>query len=161
MKDINNEGEFGPVFSQFIGKPNEAIRYLLSIKKGEALAALFHRDIGDISMVYGSDTYGLKKIASKHPEVLLNIQELINEMNVIANKSGENRIRLESHTHFAVVSRDYFGVQRTPWLLTAFEKKNSVPDNTMDTGETHTGERNDTATPQDTVSINKDNDKKA
>lgn len=48
----------------------------------------------------------------------------------------------------------------SPWLLTAFEKKNSVPDNTMDTDETHRGERNDTATPQDTVSIRKYNMKK-
>ena len=44
------------------------------------------------------------------------------------------------------------GEPRSPWLLTAFEKKNSVLDNTMDTGETLTGERNDTATPQNTVS---------
>ena len=60
--------------------------------------------------------------------------------------------RNESDTHFAVVSRDYLGNDRSPWLLTAFEKKNSVLDNTMDTGETLSGERNDTATPQDTVS---------
>ena len=37
------------------------------------------------------------------------------------------------------------------------KKKNSVPDNTMDTGETLAGERNDTSTPQDTVSADKDN----
>jgi hypothetical protein len=42
-------------------------------------------------------------------------------------------------------------------ILIAFEKKNSVPDNTMNTGETLEGERNDTATPQDTVSEHKDN----
>ena len=46
---------------------------------------------------------------------------------------------------------------RRYWLLTAFEKKNSVLDNTMDTGETLSGERNDTATPQDTVSVDKVN----
>ena len=78
-------------------------------------------------------------------------------MNIIKEKSGENRIRLESDTHMAVVSRDYYGQARSPWLLTAFEKKNSVPDNTMNTGETLEGERNDTATPQDTVSEHKDN----
>ena len=51
----------------------------------------------------------------------------------------------------------YLGNNRSPWLLTAFEKKNSVLDNTMDTGETLSGERNDTATPQDTVSVDKVN----
>ena len=114
-----------------------------------------------MSLVYGNDDFGLKKIAAKHPGILNNLQESINEMDVIIDKSGKNRIRLESLMHYAVVSRGFMGISRTPWLLTAFEKKNSAPDNTMDTGETHTGERNDTATPQDTVSINKDNDKKA
>jgi len=42
------------------------------------------------------------------------------------------------------------------WMLTAFEKKNSVPDNTTDTAKTNSGERNDTATPQNTVSNGKD-----
>ena len=68
---------------------------------------------------------------------------------------SDNRIKMESHSHFAVLSRDYLGKKYTPWLLTAFEKKNSVPDNTMDTDETLSGERNDTATPQDTVSSSK------
>lgn len=47
--------------------------------------------------------------------------------------------------------------QKKTWLLTAFEKKNSASDNTTDTGETaKDGERNDTATPQNTVSVGKD-----
>jgi len=74
-----------------------------------------------------------------------------------ANQKTESS--LESDTHYVVVSRDYKGTPRIPWLLSAFEKKeneNSVLDNTMDTGETLLGERNDTATPQNTVSENKD-----
>lgn len=42
-------------------------------------------------------------------------------------------------------------------MLTAFEKKNSASDNTMDTVGTLTGEGNDTATSQDTASGNEDN----
>ena len=99
---------------------------------------------------------GIKKIEEKHPEVLVHLQEIVDVMKIV--QQSENRIKLESESHFAVVSRDYFGTRHSPWLLTAFEKKNSVPDNTMDTGETLAGERNDTATPQDTVSKNKDSD---
>ena len=46
--------------------------------------------------------------------------------------------------------------QKKNWLLTAYEKKNSALDNTTDTGETYErGMRNDTATPQSTVSTGK------
>jgi N12 class adenine-specific DNA methylase len=48
--------------------------------------------------------------------------------------------------------------QRKTWLLSAFEKKNSALDNTTDTGETLSGEQNDTATLQNTVSENKDSE---
>ena len=71
--------------------------------------------------------------------------------------TSNNRIKLESNTHFAVVSREYLGQPRKQWLLTAFEKKNSAFDNTMDTGETSLrGKQNDTATLQNTVSNSKD-----
>ncbi|MGN0233919.1 MAG: hypothetical protein ACI4B5_05810 [Bacteroidaceae bacterium] len=46
--------------------------------------------------------------------------------------------------------------QRDKWLLTAFEKKNSAPNNTTDTvGTKENGKRNDTTTPQNTVSQDK------
>lgn len=149
-------GPFGPIYRQFVGKPQEAIKYLMEQKNGEAFGALHHKDVGIISIVYGNELYGIKKIFVRHHEILEKIQEYLDEMSVIKEKSGQNRIRFESKTHYAVVSRDYYGQQYNPWLLTAFEKKNSVLDNTMDTGETPQGERNDTATPQNTVSASKD-----
>ena len=58
--------------------------------------------------------------------------------------------------HFAVVSREWMGNERSPWLLTAYEKKeSSATNNRMDTADTSKGKRNDTATPQDTASADK------
>ena len=148
-------GQFGPIYTQFKGKPQEAIAFLSQLQNGEAIAALNHPEIGDISLVWGNPKAGLEKIASKHPEVLDNLQGIINEMKVVS--TSNNRIKLESNTHFAVVSREYLGQPRKQWLLTAFEKKNSAFDNTMDTGETSLrGKQNDTATLQNTVSNDKD-----
>lgn len=49
--------------------------------------------------------------------------------------------------------------EKKNWLLTAYEKKNSASDNTTDTAETAmSGKRNDTATPQNTVSMGKVNE---
>ena len=152
-------GSFGPIYTQFKGRAKEAIAFLLEKKDGEAIAALHHKDIGDINLVWGkegtgkSDGYGLAKLAKYHPEVLDNLQELLDEM-VVTHRS-ENRVQLESETHQASV-RLTWDNEKKNWLLTAFEKKNSALDNTTDTGKTsERGKRNDTATPQSTVSDGK------
>lgn len=142
-------GSFGNIYDQFRGKAKEAVCFLLTIKSGEALAALRHDEIGDISIVYGNEKCGLEKIVNKHPEVVYRLQDMFDEMKVVSKSN--NRIKLESLFYFAVVSRNYENEPRDPWLLTAFEKQNSVPGNTMDTDETLQGERNDTATPPNTV----------
>ena len=151
-------GDFGPIYDQFKGKPNKAVKFLMSQKDGEALGALHHKEIGGISIVWGNAKAGLQKIAHKHPEVLDNLQEILDGMHVV--RSSDNRVKLESGTHFAVVSRDWLGKEHTPWLLTAFEKKeSSANNNSMDTAETLDGKRNDTATPRDTAFNGKDSKK--
>jgi len=153
-------GDFGEIYDQFKGKAREAIQFLLKKRSGEATGALHHKDIGDIDLVWGeegtgkSDGFGLAKLAKYHPEVLDNLQEILDDMHVVSRT--ENRINLESETHKAAV-RLTWNEQKKKWLLTAFEKKNSALDNTTDTGKTsERGKRNDTATPQSTVSEGKD-----
>ena len=157
------KGMFGNIYDQFKGKAKEAIAFLLQKKEGEATGALHHKDIGDIDLVWGeegtgkSDGFGLAKLVKYHPEVLDNLQNILDDMHVV--QRSDNRVRLESVSHQAAV-RLTWDNQKKNWLLTAFEKKNSAPDNTTDTAETlKEGERNDTVTPQNTVSIGKDTDK--
>lgn len=152
-------GAFGTIYTQFKGKPQEAIAFLLEKKEGEAVGALHHKDIGDIDLVWGkegtakSDGFGLAKLAKYHPEVLGNLQEILDAM-VVVDRT-DNRVQLESETHQASV-RLTWDSEKKNWLLTAFEKKNSVSDNTTDTvGTAESGKRNDTATPQNTVSDGK------
>lgn len=149
-------GAFGDIYDQFKGKAQEAITFLSEKQDGEAIGALHHKDVGDISLVWGNDKAGLKKILAKHPEVTNDIQGILDDMSVV--EESDNRIKLDSPTHFAVVSKEIFGTPRDKWLLTAYEKKNSASDNTMDTVGTVTGKQNDTATLQNTVSDNKDSD---
>lgn len=156
-------GAFGTIYTQFKGKPQEAIAFLLEKKEGEAVGALHHKDIGDIDLVWGkegtakSDGFGLAKLAKYHPEVLGNLQEILDAMVVV--KRTDNRVQLESETHQASV-RLTWDSEKKNWLLIAFEKKNSVSDNTTDTvGTAEGGKRNDTATPQNTVSDGKDTEK--
>lgn len=152
------KGMFGNIYDQFKGKPNEAIKFLSEKKDGEAVGALHHKDIGDIDLVWGkegsghSDGYGLAKLVKYHPEVLHNLQEILDDMHV--TKRTANRVQLESDTHQATV-RLTWNDKEKKWLLTAFEKESSAIDNTTDTAETPEGKRNDTATPQSTASASK------
>lgn len=147
-------GPFGKIYTQFRGKPREAVTFLLAKRDGEAIGALHHKDVGEIDLVWGeegsahSDGFGLAKLAKYHPEVLFNLQEILNGMAV--TKRSANRVQLESEKYKAAVRLTWDNQKKT-WLLTMFEKKNSALDNTTDTDKTHKGNGNDTATPENTV----------
>ena len=154
VQGTNKTGAFGTIYTQFKGKAKEAIAFLLEKKEGEAVGALHHKDIGDIDLVWGNEKAGLQKIAKKHPEVLGNLQEIIGGMRVVSE--SPNRIKLESATHFAVVSKEFLGKERGKWLLTAYEKKKDVSGGSIDIApEPKTGKQNGTAPLQDTVSTGK------
>ena len=146
-------GSFGNIYDQFKGNAKDAIEFLLKKKEGEAVAALHHRDVGDIDLVWGktgtgkSNGFGLSKLAKYHPEVLDNLQMLIDDMEIVDR--NDNRINLESKTHKAAVRLEWDGYKKN-WLLTAFEKeKPTAIDRTTDIGDTEL--QNDTA-PLQTVS---------
>ena len=101
----------------------------MELKRGIAVAALHHPEVGDIDLVYGEygDTrnsgYGLAKIAEKHPEVIDKLQEVINECKV--KQKDERVIQLTSKKYKAAVKL-YLdtnnGKEKKLWLLTAFLK---------------------------------------
>ena len=147
LKDIKpvGVGAFGNIYNQFRGKAKAAIEFLKKLGSGEATAALHHHTIGDISLVWGDKKTGLDKILRKHPEVVDNLQSIIDSMEVV--QESDNRIKLESPTHFAVVSKEYKGELREQWLLTAYEKRESLENGkSMDTATSSLG--GDTALSQ-------------
>lgn len=147
LKDIKpvGVGAFGNIYNQFRGKAKAAIEFLKKLGSGEATAALHHHTIGDISLVWGDKKTGLDKILRKHPEVVDNLQSIIDSMEVV--QESDNRIKLESPTHFAVVSKEYKGEPREQWLLTVYEKRESLENGkSMDTATSSLG--GDTALSQ-------------
>ena len=132
-------GAFGNIYNQFRGKAKAAIEFLKKVRGGEAVGALYHKDIGDIDLVWDkegtghSDGYGLSKLVKYHPEVLDNLQEILNDMRVVS--SSKNRVNLESETHKAGVRLTWDG-ERKSWLLTAFKKETSASDKRTDTAAT-------------------------
>lgn len=90
------------------------------------------------------------KILRKHPDVVDNLQELMDGMHVVS--SSDNRFVLESDTHKAVVSKKLGDKETEQWLLTAYEKKNAAKGGSSDIGpkpQTEGGKQNGTAPLQD------------
>ena len=161
------ESDFGFVYDQFRGDAEGAIRQLIKMQDGEALGALHHKDIGDIDLVWGkagtkkSDGYGLAKLVKFHPEVLDNLQDILDGMSV--TKRSKNRIQLEDANYQAAVRLTWNGEEKI-WLLTAFKKKETPePTNSRtDVDSNLNGKSDDTATRQSSdVSVHKDTDKSA
>ncbi len=150
-------GVFGKIYTQFKGKAKDAIAFLTKNKEGVAVGALNHNEVGDIDLVWGTDKYGLKKIAEKHPEMLDGMQDKISKMKI--KSSSDNRIVLENNTHKAIVSRNAFGEEHNNWLLTAYEKKNTASASSIDNETEPVGNRIDTAPPKNGVSADKDTQK--
>lgn len=116
MKEIGN-GDFGIIYKGLKGA--QALSFLLKEKKGEVIGALHHKDVGEIDIFWGNNDVGLKKILLKHPEVINEMQAILDNSSVIQKSS--NRIKLESLNYRSVIRLDWNGKQKT-WLLTMYEK---------------------------------------
>src|SRR5574341_288069 len=116
--------ELGPQLTQFRHNAQGAIRKLMELKSGDAIAALHHHQVGDFDLIWGAPPheknpgYGLAKIAVKHPEVLDDLQGIISSLSV--KSRSPSQIVLASDTHRAVVSLDWYRRAKR-WLLTAYE----------------------------------------
>ncbi|WP_170845143.1 lytic transglycosylase domain-containing protein [Chitinasiproducens palmae] len=131
-------GDFGPIHENYRGDAQGAIARLMKDQNGEATAALFHPEVGDIDLVWGTPPQGkrpgtgLAKIVVKHPEVLDDLQGLLSRLKKDKANSGLNRVRLSDENGQAVVSLDWKGKPKK-WLLTAYEKEGAGSGTSLDT----------------------------
>ena len=97
--------------------------------KGQVAGAFYKEELGDIDVVWGvegsskSDGWGLAKIAKYHPEVLGKLDDLIQDLPIV--KETPNRYQLENDDYKIAIRKDFEGQSRN-WVLTAFEKKESI-----------------------------------
>lgn len=116
-----------PVFTQFKHNAKGAIKALQEAGGGVAVAALYHPDIGDIDLRWGSTSdnsknkgAGLAKLLKWHPEAINDLQGFIEKMGV--DKEGPARVWLSRGEDVAILSKDWHGSTGN-WLLTAYTKK--------------------------------------
>lgn len=77
-------GEFGPIYEGVHGQ--SAVIFLIQTGKGEVRNALYHKDIGNIDIIWGKSGnkgYGLAKITEKHPEAIKNLSSSIENGEIV------------------------------------------------------------------------------
>jgi len=124
MKD--DKFTYGPLFTNFRLKCQEAISFLLERKEGIATEVIYHPQLGYIDLPYGRPPsgkikgYGLAKLIDKHPEVLNNLQEIVASTRIYFYDVKRNRYFLKSDKYEAVISLTWLE-ENHHWLLTAYE----------------------------------------
>lgn len=132
---VDGIGMFGEQFTQFKGKPKQAIRYLMKVKRGECIAALHRDDIGDIDIVWGKVTdpnkhtgYGLAHIIEKHGKTIKELGFEVEDFvpivvqygNFNVKESKDEKYVFESKMFRFVIKREWNGIKKQ-LLLTAFD----------------------------------------
>ncbi|MBR4562179.1 MAG: hypothetical protein IKO23_09710 [Bacteroidales bacterium] len=135
QKENNEEnkmgtGDFGPVFTQFEGKPKEAIRHLKNVKQGECLKALYREETGYVDIVWGvggKDGYGLCHIIEQHEAELkqlgFEVEDFIPVVFALGKYSEsprENKIRLAGEK-FMLVVKTKWNERDKRFVMTAFD----------------------------------------
>ena len=107
-------GEFGPVYTQFEGKPKEAIKHLKKVQNGECVKALYREETGYVDIVWGNDEMGLCHIINEHKDKFKELGFEVEDFIPIVFAFGkftesktENKIRL--------VGEEFMLIVKTKW----------------------------------------------
>lgn len=117
---------YGEEFSGYKGQA--AIDKLLQEKRGHVKAAFHRDDVGDIDLLWGTETLGLQHIIVRREEQGISAQEFLGDIsNVVENgefarKNNNGTFEFWSNGKMAVISPEYHGNKIT-FLLTAYKRR--------------------------------------
>ena len=135
-REIGSPKEWGESFSEYSGKPEEAIDKLLKEKRGYVPKAIYKHGIGDIDFVWGEAGqkgtergYGLSHIIRRRTEEGLNgenfvktIPAIIRNGSIYRDPEHKDRIYINNRKSEVAIRLDWDGKERI-WLVSAYIKK--------------------------------------
>lgn len=122
---------FGQAFSEYTGKPEQAIEHLLKVKNGYVPGAFNKEGLGPIDLVWGNSSFGLQHIIERRTAQGLDggdfarrIPEII-RTGKVENDSNANSKLIINEAAKAVIKLEWHNEKRT-WLLTAYPLYESI-----------------------------------
>lgn len=135
-KESSGPKEWGESFSEYSGKPEQAIDKLLKEKRGYVPKAIYKSGIGDIDFVWGipgqkftEKGYGIAHIIRRRKEngydgekFVKTIPSIIKNGTIYRDTRFKDRVYVETKDKSSTIRLDWDGLTRV-WLVTAFYKK--------------------------------------
>ena len=135
-REIGSPKEWGESFSEYSGKPEEAIDKLLKEKRGYVPKAIYKHGIGDIDFVWGEagergtgEGYGLSHIIRRRNEenfdgykFTKSIPSIIKHGKIYKDPRFDTRIYVETKDKSASIRLDWNGEDKI-WLVSAWVKR--------------------------------------
>ena len=116
--DGETVAEFGPVFNGLTAEA--AITRLMDEETGEAIVN--REGLGDVSLVYGDSTAGLKHIAARRgDDIMSRLPDLLQKGDIYTKKGQTGRVFIGNDRDEAALRLDWNGAAKT-WLVSAYEK---------------------------------------
>lgn len=109
-------------------KGQDAVNKLLQEKRGHIKGAFHRDDMGDIDLLWGSDTVGLKHILQRREEQGINAEEFVSNLAEVVEKSefkkrnDRGNFELEHNGKVIIISPEYHGNKIT-YLLTSYKTR--------------------------------------
>ena len=109
-------------------KGQNAINYLLLKQSGEVQKAFYRKDIGNIDLIWGDETQGLKHIITRRTEQNINIVEFLSDLSDVIEKgqlvrtNAKGRYEIFLHGKMAIIEPKNINGKQT-FLLTAFKRR--------------------------------------
>lgn len=127
MKKTIDTGEFGPIYTQFEGKPKEAIKHLKKMQNGECVKALYRQETGYVDIVWGNAEMGLCHIINEHKDEFKELGFEVEDFIPIVFTFGkftesktENKIRLIGEEFMLIVKTKWNDIDKR-FVMSAFD----------------------------------------
>lgn len=115
-------GQFGPIYGNLSGDPENAIAHLLRTRAGEVPDAALHPQAGSIDLIAGDKNYGLIHIADKgRDDALRALPDLMNNGDWYSRTSNKTGTYIGNGTDEAAMRMDWNGDAKQ-WIPTAYEQ---------------------------------------
>ncbi len=108
-------------------KGQDAVNKLLEEKRGYVKGAFHREDIGDIDLIWGSDSVGLKHIIQRREEQGINVEKFLSNLAEVVEKGEFRKKNDRGNFEFwyngkmAIIAPEYHGNKLT-FLLTAYKR---------------------------------------
>ncbi len=125
--------EYGEAFTQFKGKPKQAIEHLIKVRRGYVPGAFHRSDIGDIDLVWGNRNYGLRhielrrnKTSQDFDKLMEDLPDIIENGKMIKDKWDENMRAIIDETKKVLIKLTWddekIENKKRNWVFTGYFK---------------------------------------